>query len=146
MERRLRSALVNGVFKTSPARSAAMAQVRSKGNRTTERRFRMALVRAGVCGWRLHPNDLPGKPDFIFPDSKVIVFVDGCFWHGCAKCGHIPKSNSEFWRRKLKSTMSRDAARTRALRARGFTVVRIWEHELSQNLALTVRHVASLTT
>lgn len=145
MEKTLRAALKNGVFMTSPVRSAAMGKVRSKGNRTTERRFQMGLVRAGIRGWRLHPRDLPGNPDFIFPDSKVIVFVDGCFWHGCAKCGHIPKSHSEFWRRKLRSTKSRDAAKGRELRAKGFAIVRIWEHELNQDLARAVRKVVALT-
>lgn len=145
MERKLRSVLKGGKFETSPARSAAMAEVRSKGNRTTERRLRMALVRAGVRGWKLHPKNLPGKPDFLFPVPKVIIFVDGCFWHGCSKCGHIPKSHTEFWKLKLQSTMSRDAAQAAELRARGFTVVRIWEHELNECLSELVHRVASLT-
>ncbi len=121
-----------------------MAKIRGKGNKSTEVRFRMALVRAGVAGWALHGNGLPGNPDFVFPNSMVAVFVDGCFWHGCPGCGHTPKTHSDFWRAKLTSTMQRDAANVRALRALGYNVLRFWEHELRRDVQETVKRTSAL--
>ncbi len=138
MERKLRLSLVNGVFQTSSARSKAMSKVRGRENKTTEIRYRMALVRAGITGWRVQRRGLPGNPDFIFPQSMLAVFVDGCFWHGCSRCGHLPKSHTAFWRTKLEFTCQRDVANSAALRAIGYHVLRFWEHELTENLVDSV--------
>ena len=98
MEKALRRKLPGGRFENvSPVRSRAMAAVRGKGNITTERRLRLALVRAGIRGWQLHPKGLSGRPDFLFPEAKLAVFADGCFWHGCRKCGHVPSKHSDFF-------------------------------------------------
>ena len=121
-----------------------MSKVRGKGNKSTEVRFRMALVRAGVAGWALQKSGLRGNPDFVFPDSMVAVFVDGCFWHGCPECGHTPKTHSDFWRAKLTSTMQRDAANVCALKAMGYEVLRFWEHELEHDVQETVNRTSSL--
>jgi DNA mismatch endonuclease (patch repair protein) len=107
-----------------------MASVKGSGNRSTERRLRFALVRAGLKGWRLHFRQLPGKPDFFFPKESVVVFADGCFWHGCRKCGHVPNKRSAFWAAKIRRNRLRDRSATRLLRDRGFVVLRFWEHEI----------------
>ncbi len=105
MEKALRRKLPGGRFENvSPVRSRAMAAVSGKGNITTERRLRLALVRAGIRGWQLHPKGLSGRPDFLFPEAKFAVFADGCFWHGWRKCGHVPSKHSDFWRAKIKRT------------------------------------------
>lgn len=78
----------------------------------------------------MHVLDLPGKPDFFFPSEKLAVFVDGCFWHGCPTCGHVPKSNSAFWRAKIQRNRERDESATEKLEAIGIKVIRFWEHEL----------------
>ena len=78
-------------------RSALMAKVRSKGNRSTEGKVEAALKSARIKGWKKHPKDVPGCPDFYFPKSRLAVFVDGCFWHACPKCGRLPSSNAEYW-------------------------------------------------
>src|SRR5688500_15793960 len=97
MEKLLRETLPGGQFLNVPkVRSRAMSAIRGKNNRSTEIKFRMALVRAGISGWSIHEN-LPGRPDVYFSGARVAVFLDGCFWHGCARCGHIPKTNSLFW-------------------------------------------------
>jgi DNA mismatch endonuclease (patch repair protein) len=70
------------------------------------------------------------RPDFIFPRLRVAVFVDGCFWHGCPKHATQPKTNAKFWRDKIAGNKSRDRRVNSALRKRGWTVVRVWEHEL----------------
>lgn len=110
-------------------RSALMAAVRSHGNLSTELRL-IAIFRAhDITGWRRH-RPLFGKPDFVFPQHKLAIFVDGCFWHGCPIHGTRPKTNAAFWRRKISTNRTRDRLVTRALRARGWRVVRIWEHAL----------------
>src|SRR3712207_4254253 len=102
MEKLLRSKLTNGEFSNqSPARSKMMGAVKGRGNRSTEVRLRLALVRSKIKGWKVHPKGLVGKPDFYFPTNKLVIFVDGCFWHGCLECGHIPKSNKPFWETKI---------------------------------------------
>ncbi len=120
-----------------------MAAVKGKGNKTTERSLRLALVRAGIRGWTMHPPDISGKPDFYFAVNRLAVFVDGCFWHGCGKCGHIPKTNSQFWRAKIERNRQRDIATSRRLKAIGIRVQRVWEHDLQHSLARCVRNVVN---
>lgn len=130
MERLLKATLPTGDFGNVPlARSRTMAAIRGKNNLSTDIQFRMALVRAGIKGWLTHP-DLPGKPNVYFPKSRLAVFLDGCFWHGCKRCGHIPKTNSLFWATKIERNKVRDRKNTRLLRKQGIHVVRAWEHSL----------------
>jgi DNA mismatch endonuclease (patch repair protein) len=70
-----------------------------------------------------------GRADLVFGPPRVAVYVDGCFWHSCGEHGVLPKSNREWWRAKLKRTVERDRETERALRALGWEVVRVWEHE-----------------
>lgn len=116
---------------TQAQRSANMAKIRGWGNASTELRL-VAVFRAlGITGWR-RKLSLPGKPDFVFPARKLAVFVDGCFWHGCPLHATQPKQNSEFWRTKIARNQARDLLVTRQLRARGWRVLRLWEHELTK--------------
>jgi len=131
MERRLKKFLEDGKFKDVPEkRSRTMSAIRGKHNRSTELRLRMALVKAEVRGWRLHPEELPGRPDFYFEEANLALFVDGCYWHGCPKCGHIPKTRTAFWKAKIKRNQERDKMKSRELRKLGTKSLRIWEHEL----------------
>lgn len=109
-----------------------MKAIKGRGNRSTELMMRMALVRAGLSGWLMHVALLPGRPDFYFPRQRVAVFVDGCFWHGCPECGHIPRRNSEFWAAKIRSTRRRDRRHAESLNIMGVEVMRIWEHDLNR--------------
>jgi DNA mismatch endonuclease, patch repair protein len=70
------------------------------------------------------------KPDFVFRQVRLALFVDGCFWHGCPKHCNMPASNRPFWRKKLAANMARDRRVNRALRRAGWEVVRVWECEL----------------
>src|SRR5262245_11512006 len=110
-------------------RSALMAAVRSAGNKSTELRLASAFRAFGLRGWRRHCN-LYGKPDFAFPALRIAVFVDGCFWHGCPVHYRTPASNKSFWRQKILTNVARDRAVRRALKKRGWVVLRFWEHEL----------------
>ena len=110
-------------------RSAIMATVRSSGNRSTEQNFVKVLARMGAHGWR-RKYPLYGRPDFVFPKLRVAVFVDGCFWHGCKEHHRRPSSNRDYWNRKIARNQTRDRQTTKLLRARGWVVLRVWEHEL----------------
>jgi DNA mismatch endonuclease, patch repair protein len=112
------------------ARSRIMASIRSKGNRTTELALARAFRSQKLSGWRRH-LPLPGRPDFVFKDARVAVFVDGCFWHGCGRCYQAPKQNQRYWAAKVDLNRSRDARVTRLLRKRGWRVLRIWGHSLA---------------
>jgi DNA mismatch endonuclease, patch repair protein len=117
-----------------------MTKVRGKNNKSTEVRLKMALVRAGVSGWNSHVQ-LPGRPDFYFRAAGLAIFVDGCFWHGCKRCGHIPKTHSEFWKAKLARNKARDARNRRSLKAMDVKVLRLWEHQLRDNLPQCVAKI-----
>lgn len=111
-------------------RSEIMAKVRSTRNRSTEWKLRSALVRTQLTGWRITVTDLPGNPDFVFPEKRVAIFVDGCFWHGCPRCGRFPKSRRTYWNAKISGNIQRDRRNRRKLRSIGWRVIRVWEHEL----------------
>jgi len=69
------------------------------------------------------------RPDIVFTRARVAVFVDGCFWHRCPEHGSSPKSNADWWRRKLDTNVRRDRTTDEALAEASWTVLRIWEHE-----------------
>ena len=123
-----------------------MARIRSKGNIETEVAMICLFRENGFTGWRRH-QAIPGRPDFIFPKARVAVFVDGCFWHLCPQHGTIPKSNSVYWKRKLKRNHERDQQVNRELRKQGWKVLRIWHHELSKkNQAKLLRRLTLVLT
>lgn len=121
-------------------RSEIMAAIHSKNTYSTERRLRAGLAFAGISGWRMNAADLTGKPDFVFDEKKIIVFVDGCFWHGC-KCKRLSKTHKSFWKNKIETNIARDKRVSRALRRQGWKVVRIKEHELKSSLPKTVKKI-----
>jgi DNA mismatch endonuclease (patch repair protein) len=145
MQTALRKLLPSGSFgDVSPTRSATMRAVRSFGNRTTEVRLRMGLVRSGIRGWRTRPVRTMGNPDFIFTEAKLAVFADGCFWHGCTHCPHGPiKSNSAYWGQKILHNQQKDARVTEQLRSNGWRVLRFWEHEIQGSLSIVVARIRS---
>lgn len=128
---------------TPAQRSYTMSRIRSSGNQATERRFVELLRQAKITGWR-RKSSLPGRPDFVFPKARVAVFLDGCFWHGCPRCYLPPKSNVEYWTQKIAGNVSRDKKNTRALKAAGWAVVRIWQHAIRDNPSRAVARVRRL--
>lgn len=115
------------------SRSRVMASVRSTGNRSTELRFRGQLVRQGIKGWKVQSRELCGRPDFFFPKQKIAIFVDSCYWHGCPKHVRHPSSRRSYWRAKIGGNVARDKRVTRTLRAQGWRVLRVWEHQLADS-------------
>lgn len=110
-------------------RSRIMRAVTSK-NTSAELALRRALRTAGLGGYRLHSRRAPGQPDVLFGKERTVVFVDGCFWHGCPQCYRAPKSHTEYWKMKVKRNVERDARVSAECKAAGWKVVRIWEHEV----------------
>jgi DNA mismatch endonuclease (patch repair protein) len=112
-------------------RSKRMSSVRNKGNRSTEQAVASRLLEVRVRRWVSNDRSLPGCPDFHFPREHIAVFVDGCFWHGCPTCKRrMPRNNREFWLEKIKGTRRRDERLRRLLRRNGYSVLRVWEHEI----------------
>jgi len=125
-----KSKCLNDIY-SARKRSEIMSRVRGRGNKKTELRLRELFQTHKIRGWRRN-SGLPGKPDFVFEDTKLAVFVDGCFWHGCSKHGTIPSNNRNFWKGKLTQNKVRDRTTNRSLRLRGWRVLRIWQHELTR--------------
>ncbi|WP_171091047.1 very short patch repair endonuclease [Usitatibacter rugosus] len=128
-------------LRTTAARSAQMAKVRSRGNASTELRLARILRAADVTGWRRHMQLAGrGRPDFVFRESRLAIFVDGCFWHGCPICARpLPRSNRKFWQEKISGNRARDRRQSKQLRDQGWKVLRIWEHSFRRPEAVVLR-------
>jgi len=111
-------------------RSQIMSRIRSKGTKI-ENVFEQKL-KENKIKYKLH-GDMEGKPDFVFEEEKIAVFLDGEFWHGrlWKKRGQVPKS--DYWKEKLERNMKRDAKVNRILRKEGWTVMRFWESDILKN-------------
>jgi len=83
-------------------------------------------------GYRYRKNvkDLPGTPDIVLRKYGVVVFIHGCFWHGHSVDGHLPHSNTDFWRNKIGKNQLRDEQNKKKLLAMGWAVITIWECQL----------------
>jgi len=79
---------------------------------------------------------LIGHPDLVFPRKRVVIFVDGCFWHGCRKCGKVPGDMSDSWRVKIQTNVLRDKRMTKELEEVGWTVMRVPEHDVHTKASL----------
>lgn len=119
-----------------------MSKVRS-GDTKPEWILRCGLHRLGFR-YRLKNNQLPGRPDLVFPKYHAAVFVHGCYWHrhpGC-KSATMPKSNVAFWRKKFAENVERDCRAKQELEKRGWRVQVVWECELAKDTVETIRRVA----
>ena len=125
-------------------RSEVMRAVKSKNTKTTELKLIKIFKELHVTGWR-RTYPLKGKPDFVFPKKKVVVFVDGCFWHGHDCRNVIPSTNADFWNTKREYNRVHDAIVTETLQKKNWTVMRIWECELkSKNREKLMEKLARL--
>lgn len=114
-------------------RSDVMARIRSK-NTVPELTVRSAVHAAGFR-YRLHKKNLPGSPDIVFTRFSIVVFINGCFWHGHdCKDGTRPASNTEYWNGKISCNISRDKRNFAALRRQGWKVVVIWNCKLERGI------------
>jgi len=120
----------------APTASSEHVKSSMKGNKgkntKPELLLRSELHKAGLR-FRIHYK-LIGKPDIVFPYKGLAVFVDGCYWHGCPKCYREPKTNTEYWKNKIARNQQRAKTVRRQLNRNGWRVMRVWEHELKNNL------------
>lgn len=117
-----------------------MRRIKPRGNRSTELLLLQLLRRARISGWRRH-GELTGRPDFVFRIARLVVFVDGDFWHGNPATFKLPRTNSGFWQAKIQYNRSKDLRVSRTLRKQGWTVIRIWESTLRKKPAACVARV-----
>jgi DNA mismatch endonuclease (patch repair protein) len=123
---------------TARQRSLCMSRIRG-GNTKPELTLRKALW---ACGLRYRlKSRLPGTPDIVLPSRKAIVFVDGCFWHACPTHLTLPRTNSQFWRDKLRKNVERDRRVDRELAILGWRVIRVWEHDIRRDVRRTAVRV-----
>lgn len=127
-----------GDFLSPETRSAVMSRIRGKN--TKPEALVEAELRALGVAFEMHARDLPGRPDFVFREPRVAVFVDGDFWHGRAFAEWRMKL-SEKWETKIATTIARDRRNSRALRSEGWTVVRVWERQVKTDVARCVRRI-----
>jgi len=108
-----------------------MSRIRGKGNTSTELALISIFKELGIIGWR-RGSRLKGKPDFVFPKSKIAVFSDGCFWHGHECQRSTPKTHKKYWLPKIARNKKRDIEVSEFLQGKGWRVIRIWECELKK--------------
>lgn len=121
-----------------------MALVRSH-NTKPEIAVRKAL-HAGGYRFRLHRNDLPGKPDLVLPKYNIAIFVHGCFWHGhhCKRGNRIPSTNREYWLSKIGRNVARDRESIANLQRLGWDARVIWECELTEGIDTLLAELAEI--
>src|SRR3954451_23839175 len=123
---------------TAERRRALMARVRTKDT-APEVAIRRALWAAGIRGWRCHPKRVPGRPDLAWIGRRVAVFVDGAFWHGHPD--HYWGQSGSFWDEKIAGNRARDERVNGELAETGWTVLRLWDFEVRNDLPSCVERV-----
>ena len=119
-----------------PARSRIMRA--GKGRDTGPEMKIRCLIFAMGYRYRLHRKDLPGKPDLVFPSRRKVVFIHGCFWHGhdCRRGARIPKTNRDYWEKKIAGNRERDDQHYQNLISKGWAFLVIWECGMSDSSVL----------
>lgn len=118
----------------SESTSRVMSANKAK-NTKPEVTLRQGLWNLGLRGYRLHPKNIPGRPDIVYSKKKLAIFVNGCFWHRCPKCNYtLPKSNTEFWKTKFEKNVERDKRKRLMLEDQGWQVLTVWECEIKEDL------------
>lgn len=134
---------------TPEQRHRCMASIKGKGTKPE------MLVRKFLFGrgfrYRLNHPRLPGRPDIVLRKYRTVIFVNGCFWHGHEGCKYfvLPKSNVEFWRKKIERNRTRDVEEQRKLASMGWHCITVWECQLKpsvrqstlESLAYTLNHI-----
>ncbi len=123
---------------TKEQRRRNMQAIKSRSK--LEDRVTKRLWKKGIR-YRKNVRNLYGKPDISIKKYKVVVFIDSCFWHACPVHGNMPKSNTSYWSKKLKRNQERDIEVNAFYRERGWHVLRIWEHEVKEDINRVVDNI-----
>jgi len=121
-----------------------MRTVHSKN--TSPELFVRSLIHHLGFRYRLYRDDLPGKPDLVFPGKNKVIFIHGCFWHGhaCKRGRRTPKSNQDYWIAKIEGNRKRDKDNAKSLKKLGWEVLTIWECEIKDINMLMLKIVVFL--
>jgi DNA mismatch endonuclease (patch repair protein) len=98
-----------------------------------------ALTRAGLR-YRKHVMALPGRPDLVFRRDRLVVFIDGDFWHGYRYPTWRDRL-SPSWQTKIERNRCRDRKNFATLRRKGWRVLRIWEHDVQLDVLACVERI-----
>ena len=123
---------------TPTQRSYCMSRIKGKDT-GLELRVRSELHKRGLR-FRKHLKELPGKPDVVFTKAKVAVFIDGDFWHGY-RFPTWEHKVSDFWKTKISKTRERDMKNDHRLCEMGWTVIRLWQHELERDCEASIQSI-----
>jgi DNA mismatch endonuclease (patch repair protein) len=116
-----------------------MQAIRAKET-ALEKMVRKELWKNGIR-YRKNVRGLMGAPDIAIKKYKLVIFLDSCYWHGCPEHGVMPKSNREFWEKKIKRNIERDIEVTNYYKSRNWTILRFWEHEAKQDLDRVINRI-----
>ncbi len=104
--------------------------------------LREALIEIGLPDFVTHAKDIPGKPDIVYLEIKLAIFVHGCFWHHCPKCNpNLPKTNTEFWKNKFDKNKERDKKKKKELVKEGWKVLVFWEHQIKEEIGKCAKKI-----
>lgn len=116
---------------TKEQRRKNMRNIRSTG--TTPEKLVMKELRKRKIYFAKHVKTLIGKPDIVFRRKKVAVFLDSDFWHVHPERFIMPKTNVEYWEKKIERNKNRDKQVNEALKAQGWEVIRLWEYDIKHD-------------
>src|SRR3990167_4896901 len=112
--------------------SRIMSLIRAK-NTGPELLLRKGLLKAGLRGYKLHWDKVPGRPDICYPQKKLALFVHGCYWHRCPYCkSAVPRTHKKFWKDKFEKNVKRDKIKAVLLRRKGWSVKVAWECQIKK--------------
>lgn len=117
-------------------RSKIMSSIRSRDTKPE-----LALKKAIRGLGYLYQPKIAGKPDFINRKKKIAIFVHGCFWHKCPRHYRAPTSNRKYWIPKVERNRERDKLNKKILKTKGYKVITIWEHELTEDTRKALRKI-----
>ena len=107
-----------------------MSSIRSKW--TNQEKNIHNYLKSNKIKHKMHPK-VEGNPDIVLAETRTAVFLQGCFWHKCPKCYKKPKTNKKYWIPKIENNAKRDGKNSKILKAQGFKVIKIWEHQVKRN-------------
>ena len=128
---------------TKKQRSYNMSMIKGK-NTKPELSLRKLLSSKKIRGYKLNYK-LPGKPDIVFGKYKLVIFIDGCFWHRCPKCFIKPATRAGYWTRKIEGNVKRDELINKELKNKNWSVLRLWEHQIKKDGFKVIEKLLSYT-
>ena len=121
---------------TKEQRSRTMSRIRSKW--TSQEKKMHNYLKGYKIKHKMHPN-IEGSPDILLTQSNTVIFLHGCFWHKCSKCYKKPKTNEMYWNQKIENNVKRDRKNKKILKAEGYTVIIVWEHQIKKEFDKTLK-------